>query len=243
MTRPPATTPDTPAITVLIVDAHEMVREGIRTMLERTPRIKSIGETASIAGAMEAIGRKAPDVVLLELSLPDGSGIDACRQIRASSPGTHVLVLTAMTDDASVMAIMRAGAAGVLLKTASGPDLARAIEAVGSGHAIFDGMVLHRMVSHLCGMSFSAHHDATGGLTTQERRVMALVVQGNTNKEIARALGLSDKTIKNYLSNVYTKLQVTRRSHAASAFLQRTRGAGNPNLADLHCPLLASSSA
>lgn len=239
----PAAAPAPPAIKVQIVDGHEMVRQGLRAMLERTAHIRSIGESATIAGAMEALGRNTPDVVLMELRLPDGSGIDACRHIRASSPNTRVLILTDMADDESVMAVLRAGAAGVLLKTASGTDIARALDAVRNGHAIFDGALLHRLLSHLCSLSFSMRGTGSTGLSAQEQRVMELVAQGRTNKEIARALGLSDKTIKNYLSNVYAKLQVTRRAHAASAFLQQTRGAGHPSLTDFSCPLITASSA
>lgn len=252
MTPPPSATsapsdtaaaaPALPAIKALIVDAHEMVRQGLRTMLERTAHIRSIGEAATIAGAMEALGRNTPDVVLMELRLPDGSGIDACRHIRTSSPHTQVLILTGMADDESIMAVLHAGAAGVLLKTASGTDITRALDAVRNGQAIFDGALLRQMLSHLCSLSFSMHGTGSAGLSAQERRVMELAAQGKTNKEIARALGLSDKTIKNYLSNVYAKLQVTRRAHAASAFLQQTRGSHHPSLANFPCPLMTASS-
>lgn len=231
------------AIKLLIVDGHEIARQGLRTLLERSPRIRSIDEADTIAGTMEAISRKTPDVVCMELHLPDGSGIDACRHIRASSPNTQVLILTSGTDDESVIGVMRAGAAGVLLKTASGADIARAIDAVRNGQTIFDGAVFQQMMSHLCGLSFTLRGHLTDRLSTQERRVMELLVQGNTNKGIARTLNLSEKTVKNYLSNVYSKLQVTRRAHAASAFLQQTRGTAHPHLADLHCPLITAPSA
>lgn len=238
----PSTAPALPAIKVLIVDAHQMVRQGLCAMLERTAHIRSIGDVDTIAGAMEAIGRNTPDIVLMELHLPDGSGIDACLHIRASSPNTRVLILTGTADDESIMAALRAGAAGVLLKTASGADIARAIDAIRTGHAIFNGALLHRLLSHLCSLSFSTRGTGSTGLSVQERRVMELVAQGSTNKEIARALGLSDKTIKNYLSNVYAKLQVTRRAHAASAFLRQTRRTAHPHFADFPCPLMSDSS-
>lgn len=229
-------------IKVLIVDDHEVVRHGLRALLEQTAHIRTVGETTTVGAALEAVRRLAPDVVLMERRLPDGSGIDACRSLRAASPGTQVLILTDSADDESIVSALRAGAAGFLLKSVAGQDLARAIEAIAKGQSIFDRTVVQRLMAHLCSLSVSTCGKMQAGLSVQERRVMELVVQGKTNKEIAGALDLSEKTVKNYLSHVYDKLHVSRRAQATVSFLQQTRAAGGPSIADLGCPLLSPAS-
>ena len=229
---------NTSMIRLLIVDGHEIARTGTRAVLNQTGRIRVIGEAASIAAAIEAGRRLTPDVALVELRLPDGSGIDACRRIREASPGTRLLVLTHGADDESIVSALRAGATGFLLKTISGPDLARAIETVANGQAILDGAVAQRVMTHLCSLSVSTCGKIQPELSAQEKRVMDLVAQGKTNKEVAAALGLSDKTVNNYLSNVYEKLQVTRRAQATSSFIQQTRETCGFGIADLGCPAL-----
>jgi DNA-binding NarL/FixJ family response regulator len=229
---------NTSMIRLLIVDSHEIARTGTRAVLHQTERLMVVGEAASIAEAIEAGHRLTPDVALVELHLQDGSGIDACRRIREASPGTRLLVLTHVTDDESIVSALRAGATGFLLKTISGPDLARAIETVANGQAILDGAVAQRVMTHLCSLSVSTCGKVQPDLSAQEKRVMDLVAQGKTNKEVAAALGLSDKTVKNYLSNIYEKLQVTRRAQATSSFVQQTRETCGLGIADLGCPAL-----
>ena len=225
-------------IRLLIVDAHEIARTGIRAVLNQTERIMVVGEATSVAEAIEAGHRLTPDVALVELRLPDGSGIDACRRIREASPNTRLLVLTHGADDESIVSALRAGATGFLLKTISGPDLARAVETVADGQTILDGAVAQRIMTHLCSLSVSTCGKIQPELSAQEKRVMDLVAQGKTNKEVAAALDLSDKTVKNYLSNVYEKLQVTRRAQATSSFVQQTRETCGLTIADLGCPAL-----
>lgn len=229
---------DTSMIRLLIVDAHEIARTGTRAVLNQTGRIRVVGEAATMAAAIEAGRRLTPDVALMELRLPDGSGIDACRHIREASPNTRLLVLTHGADDGSIVSALRAGATGFLLKTISGPDLARAIETVADGQVILDGAVAQRIMTHLCSLSVSTSGKIQPELSAQEKRVMDLVAQGKTNKEVAAALSLSDKTVKNYLSHVYEKLQVTRRAQATSSFLQQTRETCGLSIADLGCPAL-----
>ncbi|MDO9119632.1 MAG: response regulator transcription factor [Nitrospira sp.] len=225
-------------IRLLIVDSHEIARTGTRAVLNQTERIRVVGEAATIAAAVEAGRRLTPEVALVELRLPDGSGIDACRRIREASPGTRLLVLTHGADDESIVSALRAGATGFLLKTISGSDLARAIETVADGQAILDGAVAQRVMTHLCSLSVSNCGKIQPELSAQEKRVMDLVAQGKTNKEVAAALGLSDKTVKNYLSNVYEKLQVNRRAQATSSFIQQTRETCGLSIADFGCPAL-----
>lgn len=136
------------------------------------------------------------------------------------------------------MTALRAGATGFLLKTIIGPDLARSIETVADGQTILDGAVAQRIMTHLCSLSVSTCGKIQPELSAQEKRVMDLVAQGKTNKEVAAALGLSDKTVKNYLSHVYEKLQVTRRAQATSSFVQQTRETCGLSIADLGCPAL-----
>lgn len=229
---------DTPMIRLLIVDSHEIARTGTRAVLNQTGRIRVVGEAATMAAAIEAGRRLTPDVALVELRLPDESGIDACRRMRDASPDTRLLVLTHSADDRSIVSALRAGATGFLLKTISGPDLARAIETVANGQAILDGAVAQRVMAHLCSLSVSTCGEILPELSAQEKRVMDLVAQGKTNKEVAAALGLSDKTVKNYLSHVYEKLQVTRRAQATSSFIQQTRETCGLSIADLGCPAL-----
>ena len=202
-------------IGLLLVDDHEVVRIGLRTLLEKSDSIQVIGEAGTVADAVEEARRLRPQVVLMDLRLSDGSGITACREILSREPSTRVLFLTSYSDEDAVRATVLAGAAGYLLKEIGHQALINAIEAVAVGQSILDPRVTQTVLSQLTG---AADESASEELSPQERRVLAQVVEGKTNKQIARALGLSDKTVKNYLSNAFQKLQVTRRSHAAVVY-------------------------
>ena len=204
-------------IRLLLVDDHEVVRIGLRTLLGKSESIDVIGEADTVGAAVDEARRLRPQVVLMDLRLADGSGISACREILSREPSTRVLFLTSYSDEDAVRATVLAGAAGYLLKEISRQALITAIEAVASGQSILDPRVTQTVLNQL-----SDGTKASGGeeLSPQERRVLAHVVEGKTNKQIAIALGLSDKTVKNYLSNAFQKLQVTRRSHAAVLFSQ-----------------------
>jgi two-component system response regulator DevR len=203
------------SIRLLLVDDHEVVRLGLRTLFARSRTIEVVGEAANVADAVSEAKRLRPDVILMDLRLSSESGITACREILSREPGTRVLFLTSYSDEQAVRATVLAGAAGYLLKEIGHEALIQAIEAVAAGQSILDPKITQGVLRQI-----AKKVDSTGPeeLSPQERRVLAQVVEGKTNKQIAAALGLSDKTVKNYLSNAFQKLQVTRRSHAAVVF-------------------------
>jgi DNA-binding NarL/FixJ family response regulator len=204
-------------IGLLLVDDHEVVRIGLRTLIEKSESIEVIGEAGTVAAAIAEARRLRPEVVLMDLRLSDGSGINACREILSRDPSARVLFLTSYSDEDAVRATVLAGAAGYLLKEIGHHALIKAIEDVASGQSIMDPRVTQTVLNELSDSS-KTKSGGTEELSPQERRVLALVVEGKTNKQIALALGLSDKTVKNYLSNAFQKLQVHRRSHAAVVY-------------------------
>lgn len=207
-------------IRVLLVDDHEIVRVGLRSVLGQKHGIVVVGESASMAEAVVLAGKLKPDVILMDIRLPDGSGVDACREILAAHPGIQVIFLTSYADDDSVLAAVMAGARGYVLKEIDSTSLLRAIHGVVEGQSILDPAVTDRALRWLRG--FATDQDLPSGkLSAQEERVLALVAEGKTNKEIASALNLSDKTVKNYLATVFQKLRITRRAQAAAFFVKR----------------------
>lgn len=209
------------AIRVLLVDDHEVVRVGLRTVLGQTQGITVVGEASTMADAIQQAQRLKPDVILMDVRLPDGSGVDACREILGALPGTRVIFLTSYADDDSVLAAVLAGAHGYILKEIDSPALLEAILSVAKGQSILDSSVTERALRWLRGLHDLPATPGTDQLSSQEERVVALVAEGKTNKEIAVALGLSDKTVKNYLANVFQKLRITRRAQAAAFFVKR----------------------
>ena len=204
----------------MLVDDHEVVRLGLSALFGQTSGIEVVAEAGSVADAVKGAAQHRPDVILMDLRLPDGTGIDACRDILSAHPATRVLFLTSHSDEEAVVSTILAGAAGYLLKEVGSQVLVNAIELVYGGQSILDPKVtktvLHRM-SMLDGKA-AVKESSRDKLSPQERRILALVVEGKTNKEIAKGLGLSDKTVKNYLSNAFQKLHVGRRSHAAALY-------------------------
>lgn len=211
----------TQAIRILLVDDHEVIRVGLRTVLGQTQGIAVVGEAGTMAEAVQQAQRVKPDVILMDVRLPDGSGVDACREILGALPGTRVIFLTSYADDDSVLAAVLAGAHGYVLKEIDSPALLEAIRSVAKGQSILDSHVTERALRWLRGLHDLPATSGTDQLSTQEERVVALVAEGKTNKEIAAALGLSDKTVKNYLANVFQKLRITRRAQAAAFFVKR----------------------
>jgi len=209
-------------IRLLLVDDHEIVRIGLRTLLSRFPSINVVGEAGSVAEAVSETARLIPDVVLLDIRLPDGSGFDACRQIQKLQTETRVLVLTSFADDNIIFEAIAAGADGYLLKEINGDALVRAIEAVAAGQSILDPAITRRVLGRIQPNPEAGASAKLALLSAQEQRILALVAKGKTNKEIAADLGLSDKTVKNYFSNVLDKLQLTRRTQAAAFFAEQT---------------------
>jgi two-component system response regulator DevR len=219
---PPPENSSTSSIRLLLVDDHEIVRMGLRELFNRSQGIEVVGEAASVAGALAEATRLKPDVVLMDVRLPDGSGVEACREILAACPGTRVLFLTSYQDDEAMLSAVFAGAHGFLQKEIGGDSLVRTVKEVGSGHSMLDPAAT-RVITEWMRSLFApdAAHEGDP-LSPQEQRVLALVAQGKTNKEIAAVLGLSDKTVKNYLSNTFQKLRVSRRSQAAVIFSRRS---------------------
>jgi DNA-binding NarL/FixJ family response regulator len=204
-------------IRVLLVDDHEVVRIGLRTLIESRNGIEVVGEAGDCAGAIAEAARLEPDVVLLDVRLPDGSGVTACREIRAARPATRVLFLTSYTDDEAALAAAFGDAQGYLFKQIDGEGLIGAICAVAAGQSVSDSQVIRSAVERMRSASTGS---AGARLSAQERRVLALVAEGKTNKEIGAALKLSDKTVKNYLRRIFEKLHVTRRAQAAARFVR-----------------------
>jgi len=199
-------------IDILLVDDHQMVRAGLRTLLAGQPNLHIVGEAGTVAEAVREAERLRPRVILMDLRLPDGSGIDACRDILSSAPQTKILFLTSYSDDEAIMSTIVAGASGYLMKEIGHEALIRAIDDAANGRPILDSRATRPVENRMKNVA---------ALSPQERRVLALVVEGKTNKEIAAALYLSDKTVKHYLSNACVKLGVTRRSQAAVLFAKQ----------------------
>jgi two-component system response regulator DevR len=208
-----------PAVKLLIVDDSELVRTGLRTLLGTERSIQILGEAANVASAVANARQLKPEVVLMDIRLPDGSGFDACRQILQILPETRVLFLTSVVDDHLVDEAIRTGGHGYLLKEIDGRGLVQAILDVAAGKSILDPAVTARVMKLL--KTSSNQHNLLESLSPQERRVLALIAEGKTNKEVGMEMTLSEKTVKNYLANIFDKLNVTRRSHAAALYAQK----------------------
>jgi two-component system, NarL family, response regulator DevR len=212
---------ETKPIRILLVDDHLVTRLGLRTLLGGFSHLEIVGEAASVAEAVAEATRLTPDLVLLDVRLPDGSGFEACRKMQKLGLHARVLVLTSFADDELIFESIAAGADGYLLKEIDSEGLVRAIENVADGKSILDPAVTRRVLSRVRLAEVNAQSkNKLDLLSAQERRVLALVAEGKTNKEIAAKMGLSDKTVKNYLSNMLDKLKVSRRSQAAAMFVQ-----------------------
>ena len=211
-------TNDIPApIRLVIVDDSEVVRMGLRALIGADPTMEIVGDAYNVASAVETCRRVKPQVVLLDIRLPDGTGFDACRGILKHLPETRVLVLTSVADDSLVDQAIRCGAHGYLLKEVDARALSQAIRDVAAGKSILDPAVTSR-VMRMVKSGSNNDVQALASLSPQEQRVLALIAEGKTNKEVAMVLNLSEKTVKNYLANMFDKLEVTRRAQAAAMF-------------------------
>ena len=213
-------------ITVLLVDDHEVVRVGLRTLLATQQTIKVVGEAATMREAVAEAARLTPDVVMMDVRLPDGDGIEACRAIRAARPECRVVMLTSYADDEALISSVMAGASGYLLKQTRGLEVVRAIEEAAAGRSLLDPSAAERLLRHF--RDLARGREELSQLTDQERRVLELVAEGKTNREIGEALSLAEKTVKNYVSSILSKLQLRRRTDAAVyAAQRRTRLGGS----------------
>ena len=217
-----------PKLQVMLVDDHEIVRRGIRTILEAAGDIQVVAEAGSAEEAIERAERSRPDLIVMDIRLASGSGIDATREIRNRLPGSRVLMLTSFGDDEALMASIMAGAAGYVLKRVTGDDLVEGIRAVAAGQSLLDPAVTRSVLDRFRNGRPLSQNDKLGRLTAQEGRVLALVADGKTNRQIAGDLGLTERTVKNYLSSVYAKLNVGRRAEAA-AYVSRRKGRIGPS--------------
>ena len=207
-------------VRLLIVDDHEVILVGLKTVLERVPWLELVGEARTAKEAVTRALALTPDVVLMDVRLPDGSGIVACREILQALPATAVLFLTSYADDDFVMAAVLAGGRGYVLKEIGTAGLVEAIRTVASGGSVLDPVVTTRAMAWLKGQG-APTPNLQASLSPQQQRVLALLAEGKTNKEIASDLGLSDKTVKNYIAALFEKLGVSRRSQAVAVFLRR----------------------
>ena len=219
--RPPLPAAKIKPIRLLLVDDHEVVRVGLRTVLHNHHGITVVGEAGTKTAAVQAVNRLRPDIVLMDLRLPDGSGIDAGRSILANQPTTRIIFLTSFSDDTSALAAVLAGAQGYILKNIDSTRLIQSIRAVFNGQSILNPTLTQRALNWIKAWPTQSGSVRRPSLSPQEERVLALVAEGLTNKEIAATLQLSDKTVKNYLSNMFQKLHISRRAQAATFFVTR----------------------
>ncbi|HUR16807.1 MAG TPA: response regulator transcription factor [Candidatus Limnocylindrales bacterium] len=211
---------------LLVVDDHEIVRQGLVSMLERRPGFQVVAQAGTVAEAMEMARRHKPDLIVMDVRLPDGSGIEACREIRAEMPETRVLILTSYPDEEAVFSAIVAGASGYLLKQVRGRDLVAALEALGRGESLLDPQVTEKVLERVRRIATGAADDELAQLTSQEKKILLLVAEGKTNKEIAADVFLSDKTVKNYVSSILSKLNLQRRAQAAAYVAKRHNPGG-----------------
>jgi two-component system response regulator DevR len=215
----------TTRVRVLLCDDHELVRRGLRSLLESDLTIEVIAEASSADDAVAAAGESKPDVVVMDVRMPGRSGIEACRDIRAHREQTKVLILTSFADDEALFSAIMAGASGYVLKQIHGNELLDAIHRVANGESLLDPSVTGRVLARIRGdASAEDGDDGVGQLTPQERRIVGLVAEGMTNRQIGETVHLAEKTVKNYVSNILMKLDLSRRAEVAAFMAKRRRG-------------------
>ncbi len=201
-------------IRVFLLDDHEIVRRGVRDMLEAEGDIQVIGEAGTASSALARIPALRPDVAVLDVRLPDGDGVSVCREIRSRMPEVACLMLTSFADDDALMDAVMAGASGYVLKQIRGTDLIGAVRTVATGQSMLDPRAASQLMARLRGQS--ARQDPLAGLTPQEKRILELIGEGLTNRQIGEQLFLAEKTVKNYISGLFAKLGMERRTQAAA---------------------------
>jgi DNA-binding NarL/FixJ family response regulator len=207
-------------IRVLLIDDSPIIRLGLRSALEDYPDIAIVGEAGTAADGIAAVSQHKPDVVLLDLHLPDKSGFHACRELLKVRPQTRVLILTSNSNERNVQEAMNAGAKGYLLKDNDGASLADALRKIAAGDAVLDPSMAGQVLNLVKRRSGLTAAEKLAQLSFQERRVVALLAEGMTNKQIGEQLNLTEKTVKNYLATIFTKLNIERRAQAAALFVE-----------------------
>lgn len=201
---------------LMLVDDHEMVRDGLRSLLSTEADMTVVAEAGSVSEAVARAAAVRPDVVVMDIRLAGGSGIEATREIRAQRPETKVVMLTSFDDEQALFASILAGASGYVLKQVRGGDLVRAIRTVGGGQSLLDPAVTAAVLERLRSSKSLLQDERLARLSIREERILELIADGRTNREIGRRLGLAEKTVKNYVSTILSKLEVTRRAQAAA---------------------------
>jgi DNA-binding NarL/FixJ family response regulator len=201
---------------IVLVDDHEVVRLGLKSLLEHNPQFEVVGEAGTAKEALEQVGFLRPDVVLMDIRLPGASGIEACEEITRNFPDTRVIMLTSYAEDEMLFSAIRAGASGYVLKQIASDDLIKAIERVGRGEALLDPAVTQRVFQEVRRAVKEEEASAFSNLSAQEKHVLLLVSEGKTNREIAKSLFLGEGTVRNYVSSILSKLGVSNRAEAAA---------------------------
>jgi two-component system, NarL family, response regulator DevR len=216
-----------PPLRVMLVDDHEVVRNGVKAMLQATDDIIVTAEAGSVRDAIDEADRTRPDVIVMDVRLTDGSGIEATREIRAKHPSTRVLMLTTFADDEALFSSIMAGASGYVLKQVKSGELLRAIRTIGKGDSLLDPAVTAAVLDRLRKGKHLMRDEKLARLSPQEERILTLVADGGTNKEIGDELHLAEKTVKNYVSSILSKLEVARRAEAAAYLARHTTVPGS----------------
>lgn len=214
------TPPSPQPIRVLLVDDSPIIRLGLRSALEDCADIKIVGEAGTASGGLEMLNRLSPDIVMLDLHLPDKSGLIACRDYLKARPDTPVLILTSSNSEGNMHDAISAGAKGYLLKENDAATLATALRKVAQGESVIDSSMAGKVMNLVKHGGSQSAADKLNSLSPQERRVVALLAGGKTNKEIGDQLSLTEKTVKNYLANIFSKLNITRRTQAAALYVE-----------------------
>jgi two-component system response regulator DevR len=207
---------------IILVDDHEVVRLGLKSLLEQHPQFDVVGEAGSAREALEQVASHKPDVVVMDIRLPGTSGIEACEQIVNQFPNTKVIMLTSYAEDEMLFSAIRAGASGYILKQIGSEDLVKAIESVGRGEALLDPAVTQRVFQEVRRAVKEEEASAFSHLSQQEKHVLLLVSEGKTNREIAKSLFLGEGTVRNYVSSILSKLSVNNRAEAAAYAVQHS---------------------
>ena len=200
-------------IRVFLLDDHEVVRAGLRSLLESEDDIEVVGEASTVEQALTRVPLAAPDVAILDVRLPDGNGVEACREIRSERPETACLMLTSYADDEALLASVLAGASGYVLKEVGASDIVADVRAVAQGKSLLDPALAKRVLDRI--NSPPTEDKRVASLTAQERKILDRIAQGETNRQIAEGMFLAEKTVKNYVSNLLAKLGMHRRTEAA----------------------------